>query len=130
MAIGTRTCWTGFVMDCMVNSSLRHVKSSHDDHFRCKKKKSAWPLSAVEFAFGTDLPPQVVDGNHSIVGQSSGVLDVTQSFEILVGGFDIWAQVRAFIFNGRRRAPGICAPHNCPWLPSSPSSQSLRQLDA
>ncbi|KAG6047230.1 hypothetical protein E4U17_007586 [Claviceps sp. LM77 group G4] len=80
----------------------------------------ARPVSTVEFAFGPDLPPpQIVGGNHLLVDQSSAILDATQSFEILVGGFDIWAQVMTFIFNDGRCAPGMCAPHKSALVPSS-----------
>ncbi|KAK2595668.1 hypothetical protein QQS21_006641 [Conoideocrella luteorostrata] len=127
LAIETRTYWACFIMDCMVNSGTYNPPMLPMSEM--VKMKIARPLSAVEFAFGPDAPPQAVGGDHSLFGQSTGMLDVTQSFEILVGGFDIWAQVMTFIFNDGRRAPGMCAPHNCPWVPGSPWSQSRSQLE-
>lgn len=47
-----------------------------------------------------------------------------------MGGFDIWTQVMIFIFNDGRRAPGMCAPHNCPWVPTSPWALTTGQLEA
>ncbi|KAG5977371.1 hypothetical protein E4U56_008199 [Claviceps arundinis] len=32
-----------------------------------------------------------------------------------------------FIFSHGRLAPGMCAPYNCPWVPSSPWSQPRKQ---
>ncbi|KAG5979610.1 hypothetical protein E4U55_004954 [Claviceps digitariae] len=128
LAIETRTYWACFIMDCMINSGTYNPPMLPMSEM--KKMKIARPLSAVEFAFGPDTPPQVVGETYLLAGQSTGVLDVTQSFEILVGGFDIWAQVMTFIFNDGRRAPGMCAPHNCPWVSGSPWSQSRSQLEA
>lgn len=128
LAIETRTYWACFVMDCMVNSGTYNPPMLPMSEM--EKLKIARPLSAVEFAFGPDAPPQTVGADRSLAGQSTGTLDVTQSFEILVGGFDIWAQVMTFIFNDGRRAPGMCAPHNCPWVPGSPWFQSRSQLEA
>lgn len=128
LAIETRTYWACFVMDCMVNSGTYNPPMLPMSEM--EKLKIARPLSAVEFAFGPDAPPQAVGADRSLAGQSTGTLDVTQSFEILVGGFDIWAQVMTFIFNDGRRAPGMCAPHNCPWVPGSPWFQSRSQLEA
>lgn len=128
LAVETRTYWACFIMDCMVNSGTYTPPMLPMSEM--EKMRIARPLSAVEFAFGPDAPPQAVGGHHSLAGQSTGMLDVTQSFEILVGGFDIWAQVMTFIFNDGRRAPGMCAPQNCPWVPGSPWSQSRSQLEA
>jgi hypothetical protein len=57
-------------------------------------------------------------------------LNITQSFETLVHGFDIWRQVTTFLFNDGRRAPGMCAPENCPWMPTSPWSAARSRLEA
>ncbi len=127
LAVETRTYWACFVMDCMVNSGTYNPPMLPMSEMQ--KLKIARPLSAVEFAFGPDIPPEAV-GEHSLAGRATGTLDVTQSFEILVGGFDIWTQVMTFIFNDGRRAPGMCAPQNCPWVPTSPWSQSRSQLEA
>lgn len=124
VALETRTYWACFVMDCMVNSGTYNPPMLPMSEMQ--KLKIARPLSAVEFAFGPDDAPR----EHLLAGQATGILDVTQSFEILVGGFDIWTQVMTFIFNDGRRAPGMSAPPNCPWAPGSPWSQSRSQLDA
>lgn len=127
VAIETRTYWACFIMDCMVNSGTYNPPMLPMSEMH--KLKIARPLSAVEFAFGPEPPPSIIGG---IVSSSSpaGVLDITRSFEILVGGFEIWAKVMEFIFNDGRKAPGMCAPHNCPWVPGSPWSMSWNQLKA
>ncbi|KYK57302.1 fungal specific transcription factor [Drechmeria coniospora] len=128
LAIETRAFWACFIMDCMVNSGTYNPPMLPMSEMA--KLKVARPPTAVEFAFGPDTPPRAVGGHHCLAGQTTGMLDVTQSFEILVGGFDIWTQVMTFIFNDGRRAPGMCAPHNCPWVPGSPWSLSRNQLEA
>ncbi|PHH90190.1 hypothetical protein CDD83_4289 [Cordyceps sp. RAO-2017] len=128
LAIETRTYWACFIMDCMVNSGTYNPPMLPMSEMR--KLKIARPLSVVEFAFGPDTPPQPVGEHPRLAGQASGLLDFTRSFEILVGGFDIWTQVMTFIFNDGRRAPGMSAPHNCPWAPGSPWSVSRIQLEA
>ena len=128
LAIETRTYWACYIMDCMVNSGTYTPPMLPMSEMR--KMKIARPLSAVEFAFGSDMPPGAVTVYHSVAGQSADRLDVTQSFEILVGGFEIWSHVTTFMFNDGRRAPGMCAPENCPWEPGSPWSQTRAQLEA
>lgn len=132
MAIETRTYWSCFIMDCMVNSGTYNPPMLPMTEMH--KLKIARPLSAVEFAFGPD--PSAPAAAMSMPAASAalegapvgGTLDITQGFEILVGGFDIWAQVMEFIFNDGRRAPGMCAPHNCPWMPGSPWSLAWSRL--
>ncbi|KAM4068061.1 fungal specific transcription factor [Hirsutella rhossiliensis] len=128
LAIETRTYWACFIMDCMVNSGTYNPPMLPMSEMH--KLKIARPLGVVDFAFGPDALPQTVGAGHCLAGQTSEALDFTQSFEILVGGFDIWTQVMTFIFNDGRRAPGMCAPHNCPWVPTSPWSLSISQLEA
>ena len=137
MAIETRTYWGCFIMDCMVNSGTYNPPMLPMSEMR--KLKIARPLSTVEFAFGPETSPQQPQSSHTTVvgttpssGMSvtDGTLDITQSFEILVGGFDIWVNVMEFIFNDGRKAPGMCAPQNCPWVPGSPWSLSYNQLRA
>jgi hypothetical protein len=131
VAIETRTYWACFIMDCMVNSGTYNPPMLPMSEMH--KLKIPRPLSAVEFAFGPEPPPP----QGSIMGgggvappaaAAQGVLDITRSFEILVSGFEIWARVMEFIFNDGRKAPGMCAPHNCPWVPGSPWSMSWNQL--
>lgn len=118
IAIETRTYWACFIMDGMVNSGTYNPPMLPISEMH--KLKIARPLSAVEFAFG----PEPVA---SVLG-SEGTLDITQSFEILVQGFEIWARVMEFIFNDGRKAPGMCAPQNCPWVETSPWYRSLAKL--
>ena len=118
VAIETRTYWACFIMDGMVNSGTYNPPMLPMSEM--KKLKIPRPLSAVEFAFG----PEPITSASS----PDGTLDIAQSFEILVQGFEIWARVMEFIFNDGRRAPGMCAPHNCPWVESSPWYKSLARL--
>ena len=129
VAIEARTYWACFIMDCMVNSGTYNPPMLPMSEMH--KLKIARPLSAVEFAFGPEHPPPPgAVSSSSFSSSPRGVLDITQGFEILVGGFEIWARVMEFIFKDGRRAPGMCAPHNCPWVPGSPWSVSLSQLRA
>ena len=66
----------------------------------------------------------------SFANQTTGVLDITQGFEILVAGFDVWTKLMTFVFNDGRRAPGMCAPANCPWVPGSPWYTHRDQLES
>lgn len=118
LAIETRTFWGCFIMDCMINSGTYNPPMLPMSEMQ--KLKVAPPLSAMEFAFGPDIPVQSRTISHGRGIASTRLLDVTQSFEILVSGFDVWLQVMTFIFNDGRRAPGMCAPPNCPWVPGSP----------
>lgn len=123
VAIETRAYWGCFIMDCMVNSGTYNPPMLPMSEMR--KLKIARPLSSVEFAFGPEASMAV-----SELQGTDGTLDITQSFEILVGGFNIWVQVMEFIFNDGRKGPGMCAPQNCPWVPRSPWDMSWNQLRA
>lgn len=137
VAIETRTYWGCFIMDCMVNSGTYNPPMLPMSEM-CKLK-IARPLSSVEFAFGSDGPSSSSaplgaalggGGRIGVMPSANHPLDITQSFEILVGGFDIWAKVMEFIFNDGRKGPGMCAPQNCPWVPGSPWSISWNRLRA
>lgn len=130
VAIETRTYWACFIMDCMINSGTYNPPMLPMSEMH--KLKIPRPLSAIEFAFGPEqLPPMAprMNSQRGVNGVGGG-LDITRSFEILVSGFEIWAKVMEFIFNDGRKAPGMCAPHNCPWVPGSPWSNSMSQLKA
>ena len=119
-AIETRTYWACFIMDCMVNSGTYNPPMLTIAEM--KKLKIPRPLGVVEFAFG-----------HGAIERGAAAapeFDMTQGFEMLVGGFDIWNQLTTFIFNDGRRAPGMCAAANCPWVPGSPWWASRSQLEA
>lgn len=119
-AIETRTYWACFIMDCMVNSGTYNPPMLPMSEM--KKLKIPRPLGVVEFAFG--------NGPNDLSSGDSRKLDMTQGFEILVAGFDIWTQLMTFIFNDGRRAPGMCAPANCPWVEGSPWLSTRNQLDS
>ncbi|KAJ5351442.1 hypothetical protein N7452_000416 [Penicillium brevicompactum] len=97
-----------------------------------EKLKVSTPLSAVDFLFGPDLSSERTGLDHKLVNAQDGQtapLDITQSYKVLVYGFDIWAHIMTFIFNDGRRAPGMCAPQNCPWAPGSPWSKTHFRLE-
>ncbi|THC99796.1 hypothetical protein EYZ11_000726 [Aspergillus tanneri] len=107
-AIENRSFWACFIMDRMVSSGTYNPPMLPISEM--EKLGIMRPLSTVEFAFGADLASKPVGIEESLMRsekQSTGLLDITQSFEILVSGFDIWAQVMTFIFNDGRRAPGM-----------------------
>ena len=130
LAIENRSFWACFIMDRMINSGTYNPPMLPMSEM--KNMKITPPLSAVEFAFGPDLTSNG-NGSEQILSNSasrpSSLLDITQSFEILVSGFDIWAQVMKFIFKDGRRAPGMCSPSNCPWVPGSPWSRTRSHLE-
>lgn len=126
-AIETRTYWACFIMDCMVNSGTYNPPMLPMSEMI--KLKIPRPVGIVEFAFGPDSSSGAPSSDESYANHSTGILDITQGFEILVAGFDIWTQVMTFIFQDGRRAPGMCAPPNCPWVPGSPWFTSRDQLD-
>lgn len=110
-AVEARTYWACFIMDCTINSG--HYTPRMLTMPEMRKLRVSRPLSTVEFAFGSQ--PRRPD----VASEEPHTLDPSQSFEMLVGGFDIYAQVMAFIFDDGRRAPGMCAPAECPWAPGS-----------
>ncbi|KJZ73210.1 hypothetical protein HIM_07407 [Hirsutella minnesotensis 3608] len=128
LAIETRAYWSCFIMDCMVNSGTYNPPMLPMSEMQ--KLKVARPLGVVDFAFPPEnVPPFISADQCPLAGEANGPLDFTRSFEILVGGFDIWTQVMTFIFNDGRRAPGMCAPPNCPWVAGSPWSESRNRLE-
>ncbi|KAM3506968.1 hypothetical protein MY11210_007341 [Beauveria gryllotalpidicola] len=126
-AIETRTYWACFIMDCMVNSGTYNPPMLSMSEMN--KLKIPRPVGVVEFAFGPDSSSRAPRSDESYAHHTTGILDITQGFEILVAGFDIWKQLMAFIFQDGRRAPGMCAPPNCPWVPGSPWFASRDQLE-
>ena len=127
-AVETRTYWACFIMDCMVNSGTYNPPMLAMSEMA--KLKIPRPLSVVEFAFGPEAPTQTPRNDLSFANQTTGVLDITQGFEILVAGFDVWTKLMTFVFNDGRRAPGMCAPANCPWVPGSPWYTHRDQLES
>ncbi|KAJ5589827.1 hypothetical protein N7450_003799 [Penicillium hetheringtonii] len=128
-AIENRTTWACFILDRMVSSGTYNPPMLPWSEM--EKLKVFRPLSAVEFAFGPDLVSQMngIENNLSTPQrEQTALFDITQSFEVLVSGFDIWAQVMTFIYNDGRRAPGMCAPQNCPWASESPWSKTRHHL--
>ncbi|KAJ5102602.1 hypothetical protein N7532_003131 [Penicillium argentinense] len=128
-AIENRTTWACFILDRMVSSGTYNPPMLPWSEM--EKLKVSRPLSAVEFAFGPDLVSQTNAMEHNLSTpqrEQTALFDITQSFEVLVSGFDIWAQVMTFIYNDGRRAPGMCAPQNCPWAPESPWSKTRHHL--
>lgn len=116
-----RTYWACFIMDCTINSGTYNPRMLLMSEM--KTLKVPRPPTSVEFAFGSDTATHpTAQGQQSIpTGNCPPVtLDIAHHFEIIASGFDIYAQVMAFVFNDGRRAPGMCAPENCPWVPTSP----------
>ncbi|KAM5349161.1 hypothetical protein ACJ41O_008984 [Fusarium nematophilum] len=123
--VESRTYWACFIMDCTINSGTYNPRMLPLSEMQ--KLKVPRPPSFVEFAFGSDGVPL---SHSSMIGQRDppGNLDLAQSFETIVLGFDIYAQAMAFVFNNGRCAPGMCSPENCPWMPRSPWADCLRRL--
>lgn len=138
-AIETRTYWGCFIMDCMVNSGTYNPPMLPMSEM--KKLKIPRPPSVVDYAFGAHPPPppplpvvpppsiEAVENRIPVSNDAPGVFDMTQGFELLVTGFDIWTQLMTFIFNDGRRAPGMCAAENCPWVQGSPWWSTRNRLE-
>lgn len=126
-AIEIRTYWGCFIMDCMVNSGTYNPPMLPMSEMR--KLKIPNPPSVVEYAFSS-IPAKATDVSLSAQYHPRQEFDVTQGFEILVTGFDIWTKLMTFIFNDGRRAPGMCAPANCPWVEGSPWWTTRQELES
>ncbi|KAJ5793822.1 hypothetical protein N7457_000421, partial [Penicillium paradoxum] len=129
VAVENRTFWACFIMDRMVSSGTYNPPMLPMSEM--EKLKVSCPLSAVDFVFGPDLSSERTNLEQDFTtaqAAQTAPLDVTQSFKVLVSGFDIWAHIMTFIFNDGRRAPGMCALQNCPWAPGSPWSKTMQHL--
>ncbi|WAO90020.1 Zn(2)-C6 fungal-type domain-containing protein [Fusarium falciforme] len=126
VVVETRTYWACFIMDCTINSGTYNPRMLPMPEMQ--KLKVPRPPNFFDFAFGSDGASlsQNLTANHS---DPSGNLDLAQSFETIVLGFDIYAQAMAFVFNNGRCAPGMCAPENCPWVPGSLWSNCRNRLE-
>ncbi|KAL5359076.1 hypothetical protein BJX96DRAFT_164193 [Aspergillus floccosus] len=129
IAVENRTFWACFIMERMISSgaySPPMLPMSDMANLGVIR-----PLSAVEFAFGPDHSSQLGGIAQVSTPRCEGTvpLDVTRSFEVLVTGFDIWTDVMTFVLNDGRRAPGMCAAHNCPWVPESPWGKTRQRLE-
>ena len=118
--IETRTYWACFIMDCTINSGTYNPRMLPMPEMQ--KLKVPRPPNFVDFAFGSEAPT-------SMQIEASSQLDLAQSFEIMVTGFDIYSQAMAFVFNNGRCAPNMCAPENCPWVPGSIWSRCRNRLE-
>ncbi|KAF3384394.1 hypothetical protein F1880_002656, partial [Penicillium rolfsii] len=130
-AVQNRTMWACFIMERLISSGTYNPPMLPLSEM--EKIKVLRPFSAVEFAFGTDSVSQRSSMEQSLAtlpNRNSNLLDITQAFEVLVAGFDIWTHVMTFVLNDGRRAPDMCAPRNCPWVPGSPWSNTRSRLEA
>ncbi|KAF4839264.1 hypothetical protein CGCSCA4_v011312 [Colletotrichum siamense] len=129
MAIETRTFWACFVMDCMVSSGTYNPRVLPKQEMA--KLNVPRPPTSTEFALGSGSVVQSED-NDSILtpggSKTSVYLDLDNSFGVMADGFDIYSDCMAFVFNDGRRAPGMCLPENCPWVPTSPVASWRRRL--
>ncbi|KAF7716625.1 Fungal Zn(2)-Cys(6) binuclear cluster domain-containing protein [Penicillium ucsense] len=128
-AVQNRTMWACFIMERLISSGTYNPPMLPLSEM--EKIKVLRPFSAVEFAFGTDSTSQrssMVQSLATLQNRNSHLLDITQAFEVLVAGFDIWTHVMTFVLNDGRRAPEMCAPRNCPWVPGSPWSNTRERL--
>lgn len=129
MAIETRTFWACFVMDCMVSSGTYNPRVLPKQEMA--KLNVPRPPTSTEFALGSGSVVQSED-NDSILtpggSKTSVYLDLDNSFAVMADGFDIYSDCMAFVFNDGRRAPGMCLPENCPWVPTSPVASWRRRL--
>ncbi|KAK1995550.1 fungal-specific transcription factor domain-containing protein [Colletotrichum falcatum] len=125
-SVETRTFWACFVMDCMVSSGTYNPRVLPKPEMA--KLNVPRPPTSTEFAFGAAsfAPPEqpASDGENASV-----YLHLDRSFGIMADGFDIYSDIMAFVFNDGRKAPGMCLPENCPWVPTSPVACWRRRLE-
>ncbi|KAK1979028.1 fungal-specific transcription factor domain-containing protein [Colletotrichum cereale] len=129
-AIETRTFWACFIMDCMVSSGTYNPRVLPKPEMA--KLNVPRPPTSTEFALGVgssaeaEQPSEVSASNRA---NTSVYLDLDHSFGIMADGFDIYSDIMAFVFNDGRKAPGMCLPENCPWVPTSPVACWRRRLE-
>ncbi|RJE20222.1 fungal specific transcription factor [Aspergillus sclerotialis] len=131
IAIENRTLWSCFIIDRMISAGAYNPPMLPVSEM--EKLKISRPLNTVDFAFGGISTSQAgsLEWNlSSPLDTTARILDITCAFEILTTGFDIWADVMTFVLNDGRRAPGMCAAQNCPWVPGSPWSKTKYRLEA
>ncbi|KAK2006847.1 fungal-specific transcription factor domain-containing protein [Colletotrichum eremochloae] len=129
-AIETRTFWACFIMDCMVSSGTYNPRVLPKPEMA--KLNVPRPPTSTEFALGAGSPAQSEHSGESPASNgpnTSVYLGLDQSFGIMADGFDIYSDIMAFVFNDGRRAPGMCRPESCPWVPTSPVACSRRKLE-
>ncbi|KAI9164169.1 hypothetical protein HJFPF1_05809 [Paramyrothecium foliicola] len=101
------TYWACYILDCTISSGAYNPRMLSAAEMR--KLQVPRPPSATRFAFGSN--------QHSSVEPQ--ILGIDRSYEILVDGFGIFADTMAFTYNDGRKAPGMCAPDECPWVAGS-----------
>lgn len=129
LAIETRSFLACFIMDCTIDSGSIHRPMLSLAELR--KLKIYRPINRIEYAFGPDHAPQSDEAGQdpACLGPAPiSLRGIDDSFDILVDGFDIWREIITFVRNGGRRAPGMCSPENCPWVPQSPWSRAHERL--
>lgn len=130
IAIENRTLWSCFIVDRMISAGAYNPPMLPLSEM--EKLKICPPSNIIEFAFGAGSTKRTsVEWNPSRQSDTTAkILDITCSFEIITAGFNIWADVMTFVLNDGRRAPGMCTPCKCPWVPGSPWSRTKYNLDA
>ncbi|KAK2031709.1 hypothetical protein LX32DRAFT_636943 [Colletotrichum zoysiae] len=140
-AIEARAFWACFIMDCMVSSGTYNPRVLPKPEMA--KLNVPRPPTSAEFALGAAGSPDQSGGQQQQRQQrqpgewsapdgaasASVYLDFDRSFGIMADGFDIYSDVMAFVFNDGRKAPGMCRPENCPWVPTSPVACWRRRLE-
>ncbi|KAK2055192.1 hypothetical protein LY76DRAFT_628476 [Colletotrichum caudatum] len=130
-AVEARAFWACFVMDCMVSSGTYNPRVLPKPEMA--KLNVPRPPTSAEFALGagSSARPGQQPGERSAPdGASASVyLDFDRSSGIMADGFDIYSDVMAFVFNDGRKAPEMCRPENCPWVPTSPVACRRRRLE-
>ncbi|KAF9878119.1 fungal specific transcription factor [Colletotrichum karsti] len=79
------------------------------------------PPSATGFLFGSQ---------QQSLAEKTYPLGVEECYEILADGFAVYADVMAFVYKDGRKAPGMCAAENCPWVPDSKWARIRQDLEA
>ncbi|KAF4845384.1 hypothetical protein CGCSCA4_v006833 [Colletotrichum siamense] len=116
--VETATYWACFILDCTINSGTYNPRMLSMNEMLKLQVPRAPPASG--FLFGFRQKP---------MASRSLPLGIEECYEVLVDGFAIYADVMAFVYNDGRKAPGMCAPAECPWRPDSKWAKCRQSLE-
>lgn len=106
--VETSTFWACFTLDCFISSGTYNPRMLSMSEMRKLGIPRPAPLTGFIFGF-----------KQQMLTQEPTTLDLEHVSEILTIGFDIYADVMAWVHQDGRRASGMCAPEQCPWNPAS-----------
>ncbi|KAF3801523.1 hypothetical protein GCG54_00014739 [Colletotrichum gloeosporioides] len=98
--VETATYWACFILDCTINSGTYNPRMLSMAEMLKLQVPRAPPASGFLFGF-----------KQKAMTERRLPLSIEECYEILVDGFEIYAEVMKFVYNDGRKAPGIVASH-------------------